>query len=293
MASQILGDRPSASEPKTIVAFLDASTAGKARLEAALDVCALFGAHLVGLFVQFPPNAPAGDTSARAFARGGHGMDEAICAYLNERDDAIAIVRGWMDAGARRRGLSCEWRTIDAGTTLREASLQCSYSDLTFLSSRAPGGVPWPAAELVLASGIPGILVPPAWAAPVGRRIAVAWNASRPARRALGDALPFLVRAERVAVIVVDAHVGITAHGEEPGADVAQLLARHAVHAEVILIAADGEDVPRTIASRALAFGADLLVAGAYGHSRFVEFVLGSTTRALVEVAKLPLLISH
>jgi len=281
-------------DPKTIVAFLDESAASRGRLEFALAVCATFEAHLVGLFVQLPPRAPSDDVSALAFARGGSGLDDAIDSYLGEQDVAVAEQRSRMDASARERGFTAEWRSISSYASLRQAALHCTYSDLLVLPHASHSeSLPWSAAELVLASGIPGVLVPDAWADSIGARITVAWNAARVARRAVSDAMPFLVRAEQVAIVLVDAQVGLGAHGEEPGADVAQLLARHGVRAEVDQIESEGGSVADAILAHALRFRADLIVAGAYGHSRLVELVLGSTTRKLLLETSLPILVSH
>lgn len=135
------------------------------------------------------------------------------------------------------------------------------------------------AESLVMASGRPIILFPPGGTVTRLRRILVAWNPTREAIRAVADALPLLVRAETVEVLVVDHQSHQGSHGQEPGADIARHLARHGVQAEARRPSSGGEDVDHLLLSRAADFGADLLVMGAYGHSHLTEWMFGGVTR--------------
>src|SRR6185436_7271120 len=122
---------------------------------------------------------------------------------------------------------------------------------------------------LIFASGRPVLLLPPTPPAAGCHRVLVGWNAGREAARAVGDALPLLEKADAVELLVVDQGRNSTGHGEEPGADIARHLARHGVQVEVRRIQSAGGEVGRLLLARAASFGADLLVMGAYGHSRF------------------------
>jgi nucleotide-binding universal stress UspA family protein len=105
--------------------------------------------------------------------------------------------------------------------------------------------------------------------------------------------MPLLVRAAAVEVLVIDPEGRGTGHGPEPGADIARYLARHRAHVDVRRLSSGGEDVGRVLLSHAAAFGADLLVMGAYGHARLNELIFGGVTRTVLHEANLPVLMSR
>ena len=143
-------------------------------------------------------------------------------------------------------------------------------------------------------SGRPALVVPYIGAAPEPmRRILVAWNGSREAARAVHDALPFLLAAERTTVLIVDPQNLGGEIGEQPGADLAAHLARHGVRVEVKTIPGGGLSAGDAILAQAADDSADLLVMGGYGHSRLRELVLGGATRHLLAQMTLPVLLSH
>jgi nucleotide-binding universal stress UspA family protein len=131
----------------------------------------------------------------------------------------------------------------------------------------------------------------------LGANIMVAWNGSRESARAVQDAMPFLQRAEKVTVVRLNeskSEPGASSVNRIPGADIAFFLARHDVKAEVAAL--DGvNDVPMgdMLISRASDLDADLIVMGAYGHSRWQELVMGGATRTLLESMPIPVLMSH
>jgi nucleotide-binding universal stress UspA family protein len=105
------------------------------------------------------------------------------------------------------------------------------------------------------------------------------------------DALPLLTRAKSVTIMEVNPRPGDAPH--VPGADIARHLARHGVKAEASSIAGADIDVGDMILSRLSDLGADLLVMGAYGHSRLREFAFGGATRHLLGHMTVPVLMSH
>ena len=121
----------------------------------------------------------------------------------------------------------------------------------------------------------------------------VAWNASRAATRAINDAMPLLAGAETVTVLCVDPDEDSRAHGEVPGMDIAAHLARHGVKASVESTVSGGIGVGNALLSRASDIGADLLVMGAYGHTRVRELLLGGATRTILKSMTLPVLMAH
>ena len=122
--------------------------------------------------------------------------------------------------------------------------------------------------------------------------IVVGWNGSREAIRALADAMPLLMEAEAVLVIVVEEPKtrGLL-HGEEPGADICRHLVRYGV--PVTLEQVPEAPVGETLLGKAREFSADLLVMGAYGHSKISEIILGGATRTVLRCADVPVLLSQ
>ncbi len=143
-------------------------------------------------------------------------------------------------------------------------------------------------------SGHPVIVIPPnkTWD-PIGRRIMIAWDTSREAARAVADASSLLPSAEAVSVAIVDPEIGGNAHGEEPGADIGAHLARHGANVSVDRLPREGLRVSEALNRHATDFGADLIVMGAYGHSRLRETLFGGVTREMLTDAKVPVLLSH
>jgi nucleotide-binding universal stress UspA family protein len=142
--------------------------------------------------------------------------------------------------------------------------------------------------DLVMDLGRPILLVPPQVESLSAKHVVVAWKDTREARRAVWDALPFLVRAELVSV----ASVGPEAN-EQGIADVCCYLSEHHVAARPILRGGDIASETHEIIDIAQHQGADLIVAGAYGHSRMREWLFGGMSRDLLDTAPLCCLMSH
>lgn len=123
-------------------------------------------------------------------------------------------------------------------------------------------------------------------------RIVVAWDHRPEAARAARAALPLLKGAAEVRLVLVDPSADEFRHGEEPGADAATWLARHGVKVTVDRLPT-GPGVAATIARHATDCGAELLVMGAYGHSRLRERILGGVTCSMLEMPTTPLLLTR
>ncbi len=121
--------------------------------------------------------------------------------------------------------------------------------------------------------------------------VLVCWDASRPAARAIADALPFLTRAKAVEFVVVTGERDKS--GEITGTNMSRHLARHGVTVEIKRVAAGSVDVPNAILAHAADIGAEFMVMGAYGHSRLREFILGGVTRSILRSMTVPVLMSH
>lgn len=152
----------------------------------------------------------------------------------------------------------------------------------------------WSAETIIFGSGRPTIILPHTRqrSGPTKfETIVVAWDFSRPAARTVGDALPILKKAKKTfVVIVMDEKVIETT---QSGAELARHLARHGV--EVILDQVDsvGRHIGEVLEAHVALRNADLLVMGAYGHSRVREFVLGGATRSMLARPPTTLFLSH
>jgi nucleotide-binding universal stress UspA family protein len=148
--------------------------------------------------------------------------------------------------------------------------------------------------EAALFEGMAPVLVVPEKGMPAAepRRVVLAWNQSREALVAARRALPFLRRAETVSIVVIDP----PPHGPErsdPGGLLCQMLVRHGVNAEVTVLARTLPRVSDVLTRHLRDTAADLLVMGAYGHSRFREAILGGATRDMLEHAEVPVFLAH
>jgi nucleotide-binding universal stress UspA family protein len=275
---------------KTLVVHVGVDARRRERLDLACGLAAAFDAHLVGLFALTDVVLP--------YALGGNA-GIVIEAERRWRDEAAGEAKADFDAAAARAGVQkTEWRRSDAGA-LGAARLSARYADLVVVGQPDPDRAAeehmpgYFTEELILSAGRPVLIVPYAGRfAAVGSRALVAWNASREAARALTDALPLLQRAKSVEVVAFEPQRAGADHGAEPGADVALYLARHGVKVSAARQQAH-IDVGSQILSRAADTDADLIVMGAYGHSRARELVLGGVTRSLLEAMTVPVLMAH
>ena len=281
---------------KDILVALDGAPPARERVEQAAALAQRFEAHLVGLHSTLAPASQPGRGYFEYFDR---SLLEPLYRDFDDKMRAEAEgARQLFEDAARRRGVSAEWRAA-SGYPSQTAALHGRYADLIVLGQldpddpQAPLFRPLPE-EVALAVGRPVLAIPYAgtWDM-IGRRVVVGWDASREATRAINDAMPLLAAAETVTVLVIDPADGAAGHGEMPGADIALHLARHGVKAAIESTVSGGIGVGNALLSRASDFAADLLVMGAYGHSRVRELLLGGATRTILESMTLPVLMSH
>lgn len=275
-----------------IVVFIDGQTETPGILEFAGTLAQEHGARLISVFMQPEPAT----TPAETFAR-GKGMQNVIEVHRAQLERIESDHRAQFEDIVRRHGIrpESEWRSLPYLSS--EVGVHAYYADLVVIarpqSAGETAGPPGLAESLVLSSGRPIVVFPPRGTASPVHRILVAWNATRESIRAAADALPLLVRAKAVEVLVVDHERNKASHGQEPGADIARHLTRHGAQVEVQRVSSGGKDVGRLLLSRASAFGADLLVMGAYGHSQVREWMFGGVTRTVLYEAGLPVLMSR
>jgi nucleotide-binding universal stress UspA family protein len=214
-----------------------------------------------------------------------------------EARDAEAALNAAIGAQVPGLRWSVETVVTQLGALTDVVATRARYADLTVLPlpyGKGRGVEDEAITEAALFQGMsPVLIVPPGgMASATPKRIVVAWNQSREALVAARRAMPFLKRAELVQIVVVDP----PPHGPErsdPGGLLCQLLVRHGVHAEVLVLAKTLPRVSEVLARQVRDVDAGMLVMGAYGHSRFREAILGGATRDMLEAAQVPVFLAH
>ena len=272
---------------KDLLVHVSTDADAKPVVDAALTLATANDAHVIGIGIRPPLDFPS-----YAAAR----LPESVIEILEKReDDRLQAAREMFEARARRAGREdrCEWRR-DVGVVEETLGLHARYADLTVVPQPNPDAMDKRftnlAEDMLMTAGRPILVVPSSGAADsIGKRVIVAWNASREAARAVADAMPILETAESVEVFAG----GDQGIGDLPGADIAAHLARHAIDVNVFRNVTDEMSVAETLLSRASSLRADLIVMGGYGRSRFREFVLGGVTRDVLQYMSVPVLMSH
>jgi nucleotide-binding universal stress UspA family protein len=273
---------------KDILVYVDSTAVAPACLDLAATVATAQGAHLSALHIV-PPPFMTPDLGA--------GVPIELIQWQEDRERALAEQAEKQVIAARQRtGVAIEWRKI-SGEVVDAAQLHCRYADLVVIGqggreddeSTVSDYLP---ESLLMGAGRPVLIVPSYGRfQSVGERVLVAWNRTRESTRAVHDALPFLTRAKAVTVLEANPTAGGAPH--IAGAEIAQHLARHGVKVEVEVSVVNEVSTGSALLSRAAEIGADLLVMGAYGHSRLREYTLGGVTRHILKHMTLPVLMSH
>jgi nucleotide-binding universal stress UspA family protein len=145
--------------------------------------------------------------------------------------------------------------------------------------------------DALFETGRPVLVIPPAKTQLLPRHVAVAWDGSSRAARAVKDALPFLSAAQRVSVVTVTGEKDLSRMA--PGADLATYLIRHRIDCRFETLAAVRGDVGRTLRNFITEEAVEMLVMGAFVHTRLREAILGGVTRSLLDRSPVPLMLSH
>ena len=277
---------------KTILVHIADDDAGRARAAAAADAAEAFGARLVGLAAAAQPAPVVAEGSA--FAAGVWAEQAA------DHERAAQAAADAFAAAMEKRGLSCETRVVGGFEDTAGAALAVSgrYADLTVLGGRDAVHSRALADSLIdgalFDTGSPVLVIPAAGApATLGKRPLIAWDGGPLAARSAHDALPFIAGAEEVRVAVARTYFGMARHGEEPGADVARWLAAHGASVSVEVLEPGDRSVPQALADSAKAGGCDMIVMGAFGHSRLREAIFGGVTSDMLNEPPLPLFMAH
>lgn len=278
--------------PRTRVAYMPLATFPEAIADEAVRAATAFAEslectlHVTTFAVDIPQvYSPLGSLflDVPGLVRSAEEESKAECHRL---EDLVHKASG------PRLNVNCTTRTVVLGAALDAASAEARYYDFAVL--------PWTgetvAAQdmtqaVVFGSGRPAILVPPTVSPAPLDHIAVAWDGSPVAARALNDALPLLADGSVISVLTVQ--------DEKPlsGTDLARALASSLVKrgfvARPLDITLGGRTIADALQDVALSDGAQLLAMGGFGHSRIRDFVLGGATKGILAQLRLPILLSH
>ena len=235
-----------------------------------------------------------------AVAPAAFASPEAVALQVHEAEGMVDEAKaraGWWREELAARSIAGEWQVAE-GETVDVLCHAARWSDLVVverpqLNPDAPTG--WGlVSRTVFGSSAPVVVVPDTAASDTaGARIVVAWNRSREATRAIHGALPLLRRAERVLVLEGEPVENPFGLRRLPQLDLRAWLARHGVSAEFRDFKPTAKERGSALLDTAHAEAADLIVMGAWGHSRITELVLGGTTRHVFQSSDLPLLVAH
>jgi nucleotide-binding universal stress UspA family protein len=257
--------------------------------EDAVAIAAALDAHLAAVACEVHVDVPG------HFLSGSTANIPGLIAGETEksRNNAKAMLAAF-EAAASKAGILHETR-LEKCPTFAVPDLLVDHArlrDLTIVP--VPESYDqWYAEAVIFGSGRPTLILPEkSRARPLQfGTVAVAWDNSRAAARAVSDAMPLLEKARKVRVVTVTNEKKLD--GKHSAEALARNLARHGINVVLDKIDADGRRIGEVLEDYAAAQQVDILVMGAYGHSRWREFILGGATKSLLSRPPLPILFSH
>jgi nucleotide-binding universal stress UspA family protein len=266
---------------KTILAVLNSPDTADGVIETGVALSQKYGAHLIAVYAEAPE---------QVFVYAPMEIPDpgAIMALQQAADERAKAIETKFTAIVEREGISHEWRkfrglggysssgVIDSARSV-DMVLCAQFDENTPSAQRAD------IEDLIFECGRPVVVVPyiTTSAKPI-ERIVIAWNGSREAARAAFDAMPFLLDAKEIEVVSVDAKSSQSQTADFAGSELGVTLARHGIKVTVNNVESGGKPVGAVIENRASDFAADMLVMGAYTHSRIRERIFGGATSTLL-----------
>ncbi len=283
---------------KNILAPLTVPTASGSALDTALLLARQFRAHAEILFIREDIRGVLRAAALDAEAFDAQAVTETL---QREHEKQEVLARQWFDDLIERHRIdyrenslpaeipSSYWKTVE-GTPVDEVVQRGAAYDLIVIARSDDNVAARPLVQAALfETGCPVLVAPPTAPTVVGEHVMIGWNQGAPASRAIRHAMPFLESAAQVDIFTVEtgAKQGTSAR------DIAHYLAWHDVKAEVKAAPPGPHSVGAMLLDEAKASGADLLVLGAFSHSRLREAILGGVTQHVLEHAEVPLLMAH
>jgi len=278
---------------KDVLVHLDGGDDDELRLAHAEAIASASEARITGLFTNTLP-----DFALMTPMDGGAAAAEVLAELDEEARRSGDRTQQRLAERFMRLSVPNEIRRLDGtpGQLMKQAVSEARRSDL-FVAQRpydGNGSSAWDDLfESVLFGSGRGVYIVPPGRKPAEaiRRVLVAWRETRETARAIAEATPLIAKAARTCVLVVDPEDA----GGKPtlDLDIARHLERYGTEVEVNLVPSNGRAVGEVILDQARRMSADLIVMGGYGHSRAREWILGGTSRDMLERTEMPLLMAH
>ena len=278
---------------KDLLVVCDSGPASTFRMESCFSLAKVFSAHVTGIHLMPSPLIPVYGIAYPEVTTLSYAAADQIQEF---EDNAIALEKEF-DGLALKHGISASWKKYE-GIDINFIIENARYADIlvTPQGYSRYGETTYHRFNDYLCTylGRPILMIPDlkkVFSLP--KKIIIAWSESQEAARAVHDALPFLHMADEVQIV----YAAKTNNAEKVSMifcdDLRLHLSRHGINSDVFLPDSSAKGVGKTLIDTALEFDADLIVMGAYGHSRMREIVLGGATKYLLENTAIPLLLSN
>lgn len=276
--------------PYRTILTVTGSGFGDGDLKLAAGLCAQVEAHLSVLVVALAAPPPIG--SGGTVSMGWLEEREEDMRRVETRTAEISVL---LAGHAVSSDVSSSY--VEFGRGDEAIGRRARYADLTVLGPDVMAGetLKEKAIEGALFSSGKPLLIVPAGTAPTlkPKRVLVAWDSRIEASRAVRESLEMLKGADNVHLVLVDPEQGEDHHGEEPGADAAAYLARHGVKVTIDRLPLMNRSVADVLRQHARDTAAELMVMGAYGHSRLRERLFGGVTKSMLKQSLVPILMAR
>lgn len=291
---------------KDILVHVDNSGNSEVRLEYATRLAEIHQAHLTGLYVASPSSGPGAsfgqtpnyivpDLGGRSLRDYDKKANELRAEYSQHARSAATAAERRFEGYARQRVADHQWLHTE-GSLMEALSHHARFSDVAIVGQPGPDSRRYfgesATDHLILSVGHP-VLVLPTLAADfsIAKRIMIAWDRSPLATRAVHNSRPFMRHADSVHILAIN--LKPESQDENPGSGICEHLARHDIEATPIRISSNTDHLIDVILAKAKEMETDLIIMGAYGHSRLREKILGGNTYHLLNHSPVPLLMSH
>lgn len=280
---------------KDVTVHLDGTSADEERLLHAEAIAAASQAHLTGLFTN-----PLPDFATLTPMDGGAAAAGIVVQLQEDARQQGDLAERRLVERFSRLSVPNEIRRLEGapGQLPGLAATEARWSDI-LIASRPfdrDGGGAWNElfGAVLFESGRSIFVVPPGRRpSDAIRRVLVCWRDTREAARAVAEAAPFIGKAGRTVVLLVDAASSDGSGPSAPGADIARHLGRLGTSVEVQAVGSEGRGIADVILEQARRMSADLIVMGGYGHSRLREWIAGGATRDMLSTSEFPILMAH
>jgi nucleotide-binding universal stress UspA family protein len=274
---------------KEIVVYAKRDSGQEPYVQITAQLALRFGARVTGVF-------PLPDLAMMRHMLDRISDQSAVTQYVREAYESAELFEIRFRQYMAQRSVECEWRTGE-GDPAQVMVLAGRTADLVVIEQRRPdldqSGWDVPE-EVALSAGSPTLVIPHSRAfSDVGKRVLVAWNGSRDAAHAIGSAMPMLDAADSLVLLEGHSKKQFTTVTRRPLMHIRQRIEAHCANVEVVEFTPRWGEEGAGILGAAQEHGCDVIVMGAYGHSRVRELLLGGATRDVLREMQCPVLFAH